>query len=158
MTHIRREIIIAIVEDIDTETIGIEVTVPEGMTTLEAIGLIEIGKTQHLQSKHNQGPTVHQTPTGLPDITAEARPLPLITATLTGWLGCDLPGHRGCDPWNCRWDGDSSCTCPPRHRPADPNCPVHHGRRARGPKPPAVGPGCICDGSGRTCPRHGAVI
>jgi hypothetical protein len=41
---------------------------------------------------------------------------------------------------------------------ADPNCPAHHGRRARGPKPPPVGPGCICDGSGRTCPRHGAVI
>lgn len=37
-------------------------------------------------------------------------------------------------------------------------CPVHHGRRARGPKPPPVGPGCVCDGAGRTCPRHGAVI
>jgi hypothetical protein len=40
----------------------------------------------------------------------------------------------------------------------EPACPVHHGRRARGPKPPPVGPGCICDGSGRTCPRHGTVI
>lgn len=40
----------------------------------------------------------------------------------------------------------------------DPDCPVHHGRKPRGPKPPPVGPGCICDGSGRTCPRHGAVM
>lgn len=40
----------------------------------------------------------------------------------------------------------------------DPDCPVHAGRRPRGPKPPPVGPGCVCDGSGRTCPRHGAVI
>jgi hypothetical protein len=50
-----------------------------------------------------------------------------------------------------------SCTCG-GYLQADPDCPVHHGRRARGPKPPPVGPGCICDGSGRTCPRHGAVI
>jgi hypothetical protein len=48
-----------------------------------------------------------------------------------------------------------SCTCSGN---PDPDCPVHHGRRARGPQPPPVGPGCICDGSGRTCPRHGAVI
>lgn len=40
----------------------------------------------------------------------------------------------------------------------DPGCPIHQGRRPRGPKPPPVGLGCICDGSGRTCPRHGAVI
>jgi transcriptional regulator with XRE-family HTH domain len=49
-----------------------------------------------------------------------------------------------------------SCTCSIVGPAAD--CPVHRGRRARGPKPPPVGPGCICDGSGRTCPRHGAVI
>ena len=49
-----------------------------------------------------------------------------------------------------------SCTCA-LHGP-DPGCVVHHGRRARGPKPPPLGPDCICDGSGRTCPRHGAVI
>jgi hypothetical protein len=49
-----------------------------------------------------------------------------------------------------------SCTC--TIVGPHPDCPVHHGRRARGPKPPPVGPGCICDGSGRTCPRHGAVI
>ncbi len=49
-----------------------------------------------------------------------------------------------------------SCTC--TKAGPDPACPVHHGRRARGPKPPPVGPGCICDGSGRTCPRHGAVL
>jgi hypothetical protein len=54
-----------------------------------------------------------------------------------------------------------SCTCPVPYRSStapDPWCPVHQGRRARGPKPPPVGEGCICDGSGRTCPRHGAVI
>lgn len=54
-----------------------------------------------------------------------------------------------------------SCTCPPpvgSSTAPDPACPVHQGRRARGPKPPPVGPSCICDGSGRTCPRHGAVI
>jgi hypothetical protein len=60
------------------------------------------------------------------------------------------------------WPRADSCTCPKaltgRIMAADPDCPVHHGRRARGPKPPPVGPGCICDGSGRTCPRHGAVI
>jgi transcriptional regulator with XRE-family HTH domain len=59
------------------------------------------------------------------------------------------------------WPLDDSCTCPgtavSTNQP-DPDCPVHHGRRARGPKPPPVGPGCICDGSERTCPRHGAVI
>ena len=52
------------------------------------------------------------------------------------------------------WD---SCTCPFLSG-ADPGCPVHQGRRPRGPKPPPLGEGCICDGSGRTCPRHGAVI
>jgi hypothetical protein len=59
------------------------------------------------------------------------------------------------------WPIDDSCICPgtavSTNQP-NPECPVHHGRRARGPKPPPVGPGCICDGSGRTCPRHGAVI
>jgi hypothetical protein len=50
-----------------------------------------------------------------------------------------------------------SCTCPFLSG-ADPACPVHQGRKARGPKPPALGPGCICDGSGRTCPRHGVVL
>jgi hypothetical protein len=49
-----------------------------------------------------------------------------------------------------------SCTC--TKVGPDPACPVHQGRRARGPKPLPVGPGCICDGSGRTCPRHGAVM
>jgi hypothetical protein len=63
---------------------------------------------------------------------------------------CMLPGQAA-----------DSCTCAPR--PGVPGgmdltCPVHQGRRGRGPKPPPVGEGCICDGSGRTCPRHGAVI
>ncbi len=48
-----------------------------------------------------------------------------------------------------------SCTCTVTG--PDPHCVVHWGRRAKGPKPPNL-PGCICDGSGRTCPRHGAVI
>lgn len=54
-----------------------------------------------------------------------------------------------------------SCTCSTGTAAGtapDPFCPVHRGRRARGPKPPPVGPGCICDGSGRTCPRHGVVL
>jgi hypothetical protein len=55
----------------------------------------------------------------------------------------------------CREPADS-CTC--TKAGPDPACPVHQGRRARGPKPPYLGPGCVCDGSGRTCPRHGAVI
>jgi hypothetical protein len=49
-----------------------------------------------------------------------------------------------------------SCTCTVQQ--PDQACPVHQGRRPRGPKPPPLGPGCICDGSGRTCPRHGAVL
>lgn len=53
-------------------------------------------------------------------------------------------------------ESTDSCTCPSPSG-ADPNCPVHQGRKARGPKPPPLGPGCICDGSGRTCPRHGVV-
>lgn len=71
------------------------------------------------------------------------------------------PGGERCGP--CAFDraipAADSCTCV--YRPnggLDPNCVVHHGRRARGPKPPPVGPGCICDGSGRTCPRHGVVL
>lgn len=59
---IRREIVIAVVENVELESIGIEVTVPEGITTAEAIGIMEIGKIQHLQSKHHQGPAVHQAP------------------------------------------------------------------------------------------------
>jgi hypothetical protein len=54
-----------------------------------------------------------------------------------------------------RYEPADSCTCTVAG--PDPACVVHQGRRARGPKPPNP-PGCICDGSGRTCPRHGAVI
>jgi hypothetical protein len=75
------------------------------------------------------------------------------------WIGrearmCELRHGHGGDH-----EPADSCTCV--YRPnggADPNCPVHQGRRARGPKPPPLGPGCICDGSGRTCPRHGVVL
>jgi hypothetical protein len=62
---VRREIVVAIVEDVVSESFGIEVTVPEGMTTIEVVGLLEIGKIQHLQSKHAQGPTVYQAPDDL---------------------------------------------------------------------------------------------
>jgi hypothetical protein len=64
MAEIRREIVISLVEDVEFERFGIEVTVPEGLTTLEAIGLMEVAKAQHLNSKHEQGPTVYQTPDG----------------------------------------------------------------------------------------------
>jgi hypothetical protein len=39
-------------------------------------------------------------------------------------------------------------------------CPIAVRRIARRnrPHPGPVGPGCVCDGSGRTCPRHGAVL
>lgn len=60
----------------------------------------------------------------------------------------------GCPP-DCDLVGDS-CSC--TKAGPDPGCVVHHGRRARGPKPPPLGPGCICDGSGRACPRHGVVL
>jgi hypothetical protein len=73
------------------------------------------------------------------------------------WIGeaarmCELRhGHGGeCAPA----DSCTGCTA----AKGNPDCPVHQGRKPRGPKPPPLGPGCICDGSGRTCPRHGAVI
>lgn len=58
----------------------------------------------------------------------------------------------------CNHDVEPADSCSCTKVGPDPACPVHQGRRARGPKPPPVGEGCICDGSGRTCPRHGAVI
>lgn len=65
--------------------------------------------------------------------------------------------------WDTNRDHEATtaCICLTVHRSVgipDPACTVHQGRRARGPKPPPLGPGCICDGSGRTCPRHGAVL
>lgn len=62
MTEIRREIVIAFVEDAESERFGVEVSVPEGVTTLEAIGLMEVAKIQHLGSKHQQGPTIYLSP------------------------------------------------------------------------------------------------
>lgn len=38
----------------------------------------------------------------------------------TGWAGCNIPGHQGCDPWNCRWA--------PVEEPVEgaaPDCPPH---------------------------------
>jgi len=58
---IRREVVIALVEDVESESFGVEVTVSDGLSLTEALGLIEIGKIQHLQSKHTQGPTIYQT-------------------------------------------------------------------------------------------------
>jgi len=106
----------------------------------------------------------------------------LLNADDRCWHGPDCPGsgpecerdaplkggHRDCaaawhanhgcatEPFDLLPPADS-CTCV--YRPnggPDPACIVHQGRRARGPKPPNP-PGCICDGSGRTCPRRGAV-
>lgn len=62
MTEIRREITVAVVEDVAGDWLGVEVAVSDGLTTLEAIGLLEIAKSQHLRSKHTQGPTVYQAP------------------------------------------------------------------------------------------------
>ena len=155
MTHIRREIVIAVVEDIETETIGIEVTVPDGMTTLEAIGLIEIGKQQHLQSKHNQGPTVHQTPTAEP-VSTRPWECKLVRQHNPATDPCDCRVTQFCAMGRSLDDpAADSCTCTIAGPGTD--CPVHHGRKARRPKPPNP-PGCNCDGSGRACPRHGAVL
>jgi hypothetical protein len=59
---VRRDVVITLVEDIEQEEIGVEVRVPDGMTTIEAVGLMQIGMIQHLQSRHAQGPTIYQTP------------------------------------------------------------------------------------------------
>lgn len=103
---------------------------------------------------------------------ADGRPGPPSMGADSPLPGC-MCGHEGlAGPWHIRpcpiaearfiWRSRAasgpadSCRC--TKAGPDPACPVHQGRRARGPKPPPVGPGCICDGSGRTCPRHGAVI
>jgi hypothetical protein len=39
---------------------GVEVNVTGELSVLEALGLMEIAKLQHLQSKHTQGPTLFQ--------------------------------------------------------------------------------------------------
>jgi hypothetical protein len=64
MPEIRRQITVTLVDDVECERMGVEVMVPEGMTTMEAVGLLEIAKIQHLQSKCEQGPTVYQSPDG----------------------------------------------------------------------------------------------
>lgn len=61
--RVEKQIVITVVEDIEREEIGLEVTVSEGFTTVEAVGYMEMAKLQHMQSKHIQGPTIHQTPT-----------------------------------------------------------------------------------------------
>lgn len=43
----------------DEDDFGITVDVSAGLSTIEAIGLMDIAKAQHLASKHTQGPTVH---------------------------------------------------------------------------------------------------
>lgn len=67
----------------------------------------------------------------------------------------DAPYRPGLDVRLLDDEPADSCTC--TIAGLDRACIVHQGRRARGPKPPNP-PGCICDGSGRTCPRHGAVL
>lgn len=120
---IRREIVIAIVEDVEHESLGIEVNVPEGMTTLEAIGLMEIAKAQHLQSKHAQGPSVYLAP----DEGRTAPAPPCSTGHL--WVGRDGrpatgDAHDRCDACGTR---RGHCTCPLNAR----TCPWH-GAASRG--------------------------
>ena len=86
-----------------------------------------------------------------------ALPVRVDFAAVCGWpagVACTCGEHGVPEP------PADSCTCATTRdgRGVDPACPVHQGRRARGPKPPPLGAGCICDGSGRTCPRHGAVM
>jgi hypothetical protein len=59
--RVEKQIVITVVEDIEREEIGLEVSVSEGFTTVEAVGYMEMAKLQHMQSKHIQGPTIHQT-------------------------------------------------------------------------------------------------
>lgn len=67
------------------------------------------------------------------------------------WIRCTLSGphdehedeHTGLT-WRTRAaDSCTGCTA----AKGDPACPVHEGRRPKGPKPPLLGAGCICDGS-----------
>lgn len=80
----------------------------------------------------------------------------LMPATPADSCTCTVPASK-CDGYCSGNWVDPDCSWHGKVRP-DPACPVHQGRRARGPNPPPLGPGCNCDGSGRTCPRHGAVI
>ena len=61
---IKRVITITLTEDLEQEWLGIEVSVGEGLTTMEAVGLMEAARVQYLQSRHTQGPTLHQSPDG----------------------------------------------------------------------------------------------
>lgn len=161
MTHIRREIVIAIVEDIEHDSIGIEVTVPDGMTTLEVIGLMEIGKTQHLQSKHNQAPTAEQSQphTRHPDEQADVRRRITEHAEhRPSSLGGDGLGYGPCvgcgQLWPCftsRYERKVDREWSPIGRPADISeaCGAENRQITDDAR--------LCDGSGRTCPRHGAV-
>lgn len=88
MTVIRREVVIAVVEDIEHESFGVEVTVPENMSTLEAVGLMEIGRAQYLRTKHDQGPTVYMTS----DVEA---PRPRLRECVERWPGAYTGGTDG---------------------------------------------------------------
>lgn len=47
------------------------------------------------------------------------------------WKGCDIPGHEGCDPWNCRWAPVPSRVQARDEPCADPvNCDVHQATTA----------------------------
>lgn len=54
---------------------GITVDVSGDLDTMQAIGLLEIAKAQHLASKHTQGPPAYaeQTPTGWRDMLGSFR-------------------------------------------------------------------------------------
>ena len=56
----KRQIVITVHDT--GEDFAIDVEVSEGMNTLEAIGLLDIAKAQHLASKHRHKGAVYQAP------------------------------------------------------------------------------------------------
>jgi len=59
---IEHVITIKLVEDLDS--MGLEVSTPETLNTVQVVGVLEMAKKQFIDSKHEAGPTVWQTPDG----------------------------------------------------------------------------------------------
>lgn len=59
--------IVITLDDDGDQDIAVEVAVSGDLSTVQAVGLMEIAKLQHLESKKTPGPTVHieQTPDGM---------------------------------------------------------------------------------------------
>jgi hypothetical protein len=51
---------IRLVEDVDN--VGLEITTPETLTTIQVVGVLEMAKKQFIDSKHETGPTIYQVP------------------------------------------------------------------------------------------------